>query len=222
VIALGLWLGEFCLEASGAFFAFRRRLTILAAYLAFSAASDAILFLIRNQHPAYGYGLWLQEAGQYLMLCALATQLVSRMLEDYRRISGYASGLCVLLGVIVGLFFHAGETWEAKFLDAEISASLFLAAMILVGWIGKKKRMEEPWNWITVSLVGLLAGNAICAILSAKWPSVEHLYPVPQITSLLLWNYAGISRKRKEVRIPLGRKPVASAVMARTSSKRVM
>lgn len=200
MIAFIAWLLEFCLEVSGACLAYRSRLTILTAYLAFSAAADVITYLIlwRFGGNAYGVAEWITEAVQYLILCALACQIVARMLEDYRRLTGLACGLCALLGVIVGFIWNRGETWAGKFLDSEISASMFLAAMIVLGWIGKKKDLEGTWRIVAIGLLVMASGNALCAALSTTFTVVVAAYPIPQIASLLLWNLAALRNQRKE------------------------
>src|SRR5262249_19022049 len=119
------WAAEFGLETSGAYLAYRRKLTILFALLFTEALSDVETFVVLWLFGgnAYGYAAWTAEAVQYLILCILAFHLAGRMARDYRRIAPFACMLAVMLGAIVGFFFQRGEAWRDKFLDAEISAS---------------------------------------------------------------------------------------------------
>lgn len=218
------WAAEFALETSGAIFAYRRRLTILSAYLAFNSVADMLQFFLRNTHPAYGYAWWASQAIGYLILCALACQLVSRMVEDYRPIGSYACGLAVALGAIVGYFFNRGETWANKFLDAEISASMFLVLAVAVGWIFRKRGLEGPWRFIAAGMVTFAGGTAATAFFAQTYLIALSFYPIPALAALITWNLAGIERKKiklAEFRQPIPKKPVVSAYMPRERSRMV-
>lgn len=203
------WFAEFALECSGSLLAYRRRLWTLLSLLAFRALADIVTFSLWHSHfgKAYGYAWWSCQIIQYLLLCALAIQVIARMLVEHRELFPYVYGLVL---ITTGFAFHAfwvsGLKLE-KFLNAEIAASCCLSAAILVGWMSRKAELQGRWKWIAGGIVISCAGNAACAAVWKVWSDGWRLYPLPAIAALLLWNWAGIAKEKiGEYRMPLGQK----------------
>lgn len=220
--ALSAWLTEFVLEASGAYLAFRKRLRILAFMLAWRAFMDAATFTIwkLNLHPGYGYTFWAGLAVQYAILYALGVQLAAKMTQDFRPNTRRIYMTLAIACSVVSYVFVTTDLWEKKFFTAEALAGFLLIAVVGVGWIGRKKELEELWKMITAGVLISSLGNAFCAILSGISPKALSFYPLPAITALLVWNAAMIYRKREPMRLELPPKIEPTGVY-REMSRRV-
>lgn len=193
------WLTEFLLESTGAYFAFRRRLKILSFLLAWRAIMDVVTFAIfaLNLHPGYGYTFWAGQAVQYALLYALGIQLAAKMVQDYRPITQYVYKIWAVAASVCAYVFVTTELFEHKFARAEAISSFLLLAVVLLGWIGRKKGLEEPWRLIVVALCVATAGNAACAVAASTFlPAALSLYPIPAILALLIWNLSVLPRKK--------------------------
>ena len=187
------WAVEFILETSGALLSFRRY-RVLSALLAFRAFADIFTFIALRTlgGDAYGFAYWAVRAIQYLLLCALACQIMGRMLEERRDLAPYIVGLAGGFGLLVVLISGQSHTFADRFLDAEISASALLAILITLGWATKKMTVSGAWGWITVGFLVSIGGNALCAFLWKFFPGANRLYPVPAIAALVIWNWVGL------------------------------
>jgi hypothetical protein len=206
------WAAEFVLESSGAVLAARRRLTLLSLLLGWRAFADIMTFLIalRWGGNVYGVAFWAAQLVQYALLCALALQIVSKQVKEWRRLGPYLWPVLGLFCAIIGLAVYRAGGFAARFLDAEIAASGFLGVVIAVGFLSEKERVEWPWGGVAIGLIVAIAGNALCAILWKLWPSAASLYPVPALVSLSAWNIAAI-RGSESARLSLPPKlPVQS------------
>lgn len=224
MIAYIAWAAEFCLETSGAILAYRKRLRILSALLAWRALADIITFCLWWHEDAYRYTTWGARAVQYAILYALGMQIAAKMVADYRPMTQYVYRLIAIAGSLTAYAFAITDAWAQKFAAADAVTSFMLLAVVLVGWIARKKRLEEPWRMITLGLCISGVGSAGCAILT-DIPSVGwKLYPIPAILSLLLWNYSVLPRKRLKLVAYRGnpnqeRKPVRSEQFPRMQSR---
>lgn len=219
-----LWLSQFIIECSGAFFASRRRLWSLWGLLTFLAFSDAIEFLLRNTHPAYGYALWGCVAGQYAIMCSMAVQIVGRWVRENRRLTPYAFLLGSGAMLLSMRAFLVADNWMSSFLDAEISASCSLALILLLGWISRKKPLEGLERGVAAGLIISIAGNAACAWAWEYWPFAAKLFPIPALVALGVWNMAAWRDYRcEEARLPLGmKKPCTSVLTSGAWQRRIM
>lgn len=216
-VALVAWGIEFALETSGAILAYRKRLTILAALLAWRALMDVVTFaiFINHLHPGYSFTFWAGRAVQYALLYALGVQIAARMVADYRPIWQHVYLILAAVASLAAYIFVLTEVWAHKFLHAEAVTCFLLLAVVLLGWIGRKRDLEEPWKLVTLAMCIGSTGTAICAILAASWPWCLSLYPVPAIPALLLWNLAAwkpikLPEFRKSLPRTYQKKPVES------------
>lgn len=200
-IAYMAWGCEFLLESSGAFLAFRKRLKILSVLLAWRAFMDAVTFVIfiLHLHPSYGFTMWAGKAVQYALLYALGVQLAAKMIQDYRPITQQVYQAIAISSSVATFVFITTELWEHKFARAEAITGFLLIAVVLVGWIGRKKGLEDPWRMVLFGVVVGAVGNSLCAVLSARWSGALRIYPVPALIALMIWNWSVLPRKRMKL-----------------------
>lgn len=214
------WAVEFVLECSGAYLTFRKRLKILSALLAWRAFMDLVTFAIFIAAPEqYAVVMWLGRAVQYAILYALGIQLAAKMVADYRPLTQYVYKTLAVVSSVATYVFVSTELWEHKFSRAEAVTSFLLLAVVLLGWIGRKKGLEEPWRLFALGLILSAAGNAFCSILSIWTPNALAMYPIPAILALLIWNLAAIYRKKEPMRLELPPKIEPTGVYQELSSR---
>lgn len=202
---------EFALSAAGCVLIFRncRELKTAWLYLGFRVLADlaTLTVLLKFGNDAAGVSNWIQKAIQYLFLCAIASQIVGRLVGE-RNKNVIAAG-----GFVISLFvawtgtalFVAGQTLQIKILGSMCSAGMLLGIVILICRLDNARKLDATWASIMHGLVTALVTNAVFFLLwDLHFDGARRLIPLGEIAALLLWNYAGRgAQKLSGMRLPL-------------------
>lgn len=220
-MTLALWLTELALEGLGAFFAFRRRLRLLAYLLAFRAAADLATLAIQftlGRSEVYAWAWLIGQIVQVGMLCLLVCQLASRMLNDYRPLNGYAWAIGGIVAALTVAAWARGDSMLHQWLDATIAANMTLLGCLILALAFRKAQLEQ--RGIMLGAMIHTGGAAAYAMLWESLGSWAKWYMFPALLALLVWNTAMIYRKKEPMRLELAPKIEPTGVY-REMSRRV-
>jgi hypothetical protein len=193
------WAIEFILEAIGAYL-YIGRSKLLSAILAVCAVGDFVTAIVLHflGATAYGKTFWGFYSLKYLMLiwlaCSICGMFVAERRKSFATIS--AAFLSLASGALITVFSANGETLKDKLLDGEIAANMILLAIVFIGWIGRRDRLEQTWKWIALGFMVMVGSDLVFTILWTFWEGARHWYPMGAIAAYLIW-VAGPLRRVK-------------------------
>jgi hypothetical protein len=200
-----LWAAEFSLESFGAVL-YSGRNRLLSVLLAFCALSDSITFaILRFVSPyAYAWSYWASRSLKYMLLvwvgCSICGVFVDELHRFQAKITAFMVSICS--AALITAFSASGETLKDKFLDGEISANMILLAIVALGWIGRRDRLNQTWKWIACGFMVMVGSDLIFTALWTFWDGARHFYPIGAIAAQLVW----IVGPLRSVRLPEFRK----------------
>jgi hypothetical protein len=193
------WAAMFILECIGARI-YSKRSKLMAVYFATAVMLDAGAFAIFQNCGIdfYAWSAWAAKGIRGLMLiwlaCSICGMFVAERRKSFATIS--AAFLSLASGALITVFSANGETLKDKLLDGEIAANMILLAIVFIGWIGRRDRLEQTWKWIALGFMVMVGSDLVFTILWTFWEGARHWYPMGAIAAYLIW-VAGPLRRVK-------------------------
>lgn len=202
------WYAQIILEASGAYWSFRKSLWPLNGYLCSRLLFDLITLFASRSEAAYQLVFWVARPVEYMFLAILAVACAAEMVREAPQTIKTAAVIvgssAMPLIVLCYLPLNYG-----RMLTVETWINLILALALIVGLM--TERGKAPWTAIAWG-VALLAGvdcsvDYLVQAHQAWWHVVARLRNL-EIAPLILWLWAAKSWQGFEFRQGLGVKIV--------------
>lgn len=170
----------------------RPRLALLSIYGLYEAVLNVTLLCVALgpvPNHAYFIAYWYGNAGENLLSCLLAVELVSVLLPSRKKFMlAWSGGLALLLVLSIGSTLPARS--EAALLNASL-ASDFIASLVLTVllWFDQI-RPPRQFRWIIAGVLVPAAVHAICAVQwlkTALSPAIQAALPLGSLAGLLLF-----------------------------------
>lgn len=187
-----LWATEFLLEGLGAYFAFRRKLIPLGAYLAFRSVAEIITFgflLFAGQGTAFWVDFWLRTTA-YILFWGLSMFMVAQIMREDEHTTEFYWIMAMIFGTLAVLYFHAQPLTMHRIWGFEMWADIIAAALVCMAMgVQEFEGRMVPALFGMVSLgIGIhsLSDGLLCAA-QYHGKDVAAWYPLGAIAALGLW-----------------------------------
>ena len=135
----------------------KRNLKIPKIYLAYCATASIIQLWALNFSRSYGTVFWYSEFLHNLLLCALALEVIWKLLPSHF-VKFWAIGFLTIFGV--GLVNSFPNRAPVFLLDASFSASCTAAGLLLL-LVFLEPEWTREYALVTIGVVAILAGDVI-------------------------------------------------------------
>ena len=184
------WAAMFILECIGARL-YSKRSKLMAVYFATAVLLDAGAFAIFQKCSIdfYAWSAWTAKGIRGLMLIWLACSICGMFVAERRKSFATISAAFLSMGsaALITAFAASGETLINKLLDGEIAANMILLAIVFLGWIGRRDRLDSNWKWITVGFMVMVGSDLVFTVLWTFWDGARHWYPLGAIAAQAIW-----------------------------------
>lgn len=187
IAAFTFVFAEFLLESFGAYFAFKKKLTLLWVYLGYRATADIIGLVILTffSKDALGYFNWIQKAGQNVILSCLIAYLIGILCnESNKAVMAGAWLLSLAVGWLMVGMFSAGAELMLKLTGAISVASLTLAIVLVAARYECRDRLPRHWSKAADGITVALVSTSVLMGLMNYWMPAGYLIPVGELTGL--------------------------------------